>query len=88
MCQDPKVELVYADEHEAALARLEVARSKVNVLEAVVRRLAGTKPHAGEWEHSFRAMQDQARAVLASLGAVARREQVGATGALTAAQPQ
>jgi hypothetical protein len=71
VCQDRKIELVYAGEHEAALARLELACDQVSALEAVVRRLAWTKPHAGEWEHSFRALQAQARAVLASMSAAA-----------------
>lgn len=63
ICQDRKVQLVYADEHERALA---AARRQASVLEAFVRRLACTRPHEDHWEHSYRVMQEQARALLAS----------------------
>jgi uncharacterized protein YigA (DUF484 family) len=61
------VELVYAFEHESALAQLELARGQVKVLSALVRRLASTRPREHEWEHSYRALQEQARALLATL---------------------
>jgi hypothetical protein len=57
ICQDRKVELVYAFEHEEALARL-------GILESLVRRIASITPHSGEWERSYRAMQEQARQAL------------------------
>ncbi|HQW20527.1 MAG TPA: hypothetical protein PLI90_07630 [Rhodocyclaceae bacterium] len=62
VCQDRKVEFVYADEHEAALAqaRFEMQR-KMQALEAVVRQIALTTPHEGEWERSYRALQSKAR---------------------------
>jgi len=67
ICQDRKVEFVYAVEHEDALAQLALARGQVSALSALVRRLASTKPREHEWEHSYRALQEQARALLASL---------------------
>ena len=67
VCQDRKVDLVYATEHEDALTRLAFARRHVNALEGLVRRFASTTPREGEWEHSYRALQDQARRVLAAL---------------------
>ncbi|HEX8012097.1 MAG TPA: hypothetical protein VF814_14355 [Casimicrobiaceae bacterium] len=67
VCQDRKVELVYASEHEQALAQLERARGHVNALSALVRRLAATTPREREWEHSYRALQAQARKLLAGL---------------------
>ena len=75
VCQDRKVEFVYALEHEEALAQLKVAHQQVEVLEALVRRLARTNPHDDAWEHSYRALQEQARAILASLGAARRNSE-------------
>jgi len=68
VCQDRKVEFVYAAEHEQTLAQLALVRRQAKALEALVRRLANTKPHNDGWEHSYRAMQEQARSTLASLG--------------------
>ena len=67
VCQDRKVEFVYASEHDEALARLARARRQASALEALVRRLAHTNPRGNGWEHSYRAMQAQARAALAEL---------------------
>lgn len=68
VCQDRKVEFVYAFEHDEALAQLEVARRELNALSGLVRRLAWTKPHDDEWEHSYRALQEQARSILTAIG--------------------
>ncbi len=65
ICEDRKVELVYADAHEEALARLDCLRREAEALKAVVERLAHTTPRAGEWERSYRVLQAQARAALA-----------------------
>ena len=67
ICEDRKVEFVYAFEHEEALARLELASSQVTALTALVRRLASTTPRDDGWERSYRALQEQARALLAHL---------------------
>jgi hypothetical protein len=63
VCEHRKVQFVYAHEHEAALARL---RSERAALEDLVRRLAYTNPRAGEWERSYRALQQRARMLLAA----------------------
>jgi hypothetical protein len=68
ICQDRKVEFVYAFEHEEALAQLKVARRQMEALGALVRRLARTNPHNDAWEHSYRTLQEQARGILASIG--------------------
>jgi hypothetical protein len=73
VCQDRKVEFVYASEHKEALAQLDLARRQASALEALARRLACTNPHKDGWEHSYRAMQEQARSTLAAIS--------GATGA-------
>jgi hypothetical protein len=64
VCQDRRVEFVYADEYAEALAQLEQERSRVKALETLVRQLARTTPHRGAWERSYLAMQDQARRIL------------------------
>jgi len=67
VCQDRKVEFVYAWEHQEALAQLDLARTRASSLEALARRLASTNPHKDGWETSYRAMQEQARLALADL---------------------
>ena len=67
ICQDRKVEFVYAFEHEDALAQLALKRAQVSSLLALVRRLAWTKPRKCESEHSYRALQEQARELRATL---------------------
>lgn len=59
VCQDRKTAFVHAADYDAALARAEA-------LLGLIRQLAWTTPRAGEWEHSFRILQDQARRVLAA----------------------
>ncbi len=61
VCQDKKVEFVYAEAHEAVLARLKT-------LEDLVRRIARTTPRNGEWERSYLALQSEARRVLDASG--------------------
>ena len=64
VCQDRKVEFIYAFEHKEALVQLAVARQRANALEALVRRLAVTNPRKGGWETTYRTMQEQARSIL------------------------
>jgi hypothetical protein len=66
--QDRKVEFVYAFEHEKALFQLQAAPRHANALGALVRRLAWTKPHEDEWEHSYQALQQDARRILVGIG--------------------
>ncbi len=66
VCQDRKVEFVYAFEHEETLAQLKFARRQAATFETLVRKLAGTTPHEGEWERSYRTFQNQARQILAA----------------------
>jgi hypothetical protein len=67
VCQDRKVELVYAQEYEDALALARRARRHAQALEGLVRRLSWTTPRDGKWEDSYRSLQDQARRLLAVL---------------------
>ncbi len=65
VCQDRRVEFVYAFDHEETLAALTSAFSRIEELEALAAQLAWTKPRTGEWEHSYRALQQRARTILA-----------------------
>jgi hypothetical protein len=71
VCQDRKVEFVYAFQHEEALAQLTGARARIDALEAIAYQLAWTKPRTGKWEHSYRALQQRARNILASISVTA-----------------
>lgn len=69
VCEDRKVELVYAAEHARTLADLARERGRAQRLGALLRLIAATTPRAGEWERSYLALQAQARAILADLAA-------------------
>lgn len=67
ICQDRKIELVYAHEHREAMAG---AQAELREMHALVRTLARTTPRAGEWERSYRALQERARRALAQIPGV------------------
>lgn len=67
VCEDRKVEFVYASAYEGANARAVVLLRHSQALEAVVRRLACTTPRKNEWERSYRALQNEARMTLEAL---------------------
>ncbi|MFO1321672.1 MAG: hypothetical protein U1F52_18840 [Burkholderiales bacterium] len=64
VCQDRKVEFVPAEVHDAIAAENDALRLRTQSLEDFVRRLVRTTPRDGEWEHSYRALQEQARRAL------------------------
>ncbi|CAG0938868.1 hypothetical protein GPROT2_00427 [Gammaproteobacteria bacterium] len=64
ICQDRQVQLVYAGDYEALQVQAKRLRQRAEALEAVVRQLAGTTPRQGEWERSYRALQERARKAL------------------------
>ena len=67
ICQDRKVQLVYAYEHQAALADLAEVTAQRDRLLTLLRRFAATTPHNGEWERTLRTFQHEARECLAQL---------------------
>lgn len=67
VCEDRKVEFVYAFEHAEVESQLQAARRQVEVLGALVRQIAHSTPRNGEWERSYLALQAKAKAVLATL---------------------
>jgi hypothetical protein len=62
VCQDRRVEFVYAHEHTAAVAAL---KSRLDALENLARQIAYTTPRDGEWERTYRALGERARHLLA-----------------------
>ncbi|MBK9114621.1 MAG: hypothetical protein IPM22_03000 [Betaproteobacteria bacterium] len=65
ICEDRKVEFVYAGEHRSLQADAERMAQRIEALERVVRRLARTTPRTGAHEASWHALQRAARQVLA-----------------------
>lgn len=64
VCQDRKVSFVYASDYAAVLSRLLEAEERIAGLEGLVRRMALSTPRTGEWERSYRSLQEEARRVL------------------------
>lgn len=67
ICEDRKVEFVYASDYDDALAELANARRRVEALAPLVRLLARATPREGEWERTYRALQARARRTLETL---------------------
>jgi hypothetical protein len=61
VCQDRRVEMVYASQYEEA-------REEASRLAAFLRRFIATTPRSDSWERTYRAMQAQARELLARSG--------------------
>jgi len=69
VCQDRKVELVYAGDHADALVALEDVTAQRDRLARLVRRIACTTPRPGDAEATLQAFRTQAREQLAHLRA-------------------
>lgn len=67
ICQDRKVDFVYAADYDEVLAQLALARKQTEVLAALVRQLVVTTPREGGWESTYRALQARARRILETL---------------------
>lgn len=76
ICEDRPMELVRADDHDAAMARAEVVSRERDAVTALLRKLAAVTPREGEFERSYRALQSEARSVLHEVG----RDGEGAAG--------
>ena len=81
VCEDRKVEIVYAFEHDAAMAQAATVRRQAEALTAFVRRFASTLPRDGKWEQSYRAFQEQALRILPALASGSEVELLHATAA-------
>jgi hypothetical protein len=67
VCRDRRVEFVYATDHDETIAQLALARQHIAVLSALTRELASITPREGQWEQSYRVLQDRARQALNAL---------------------
>ncbi|MBK6983035.1 MAG: hypothetical protein IPH30_17075 [Betaproteobacteria bacterium] len=61
ICQDRKVELVDANDYRKVAAAAEHAAGRADALEDVVRMIAFTTPHEGEWASAWLALQARAK---------------------------
>ena len=64
VCQDRKVSFVFASDYATVLSRLLEAEERIAALEGLVRRMALSTPLTGEWERSYRSLQEEAQRVL------------------------
>ncbi len=67
ICQDRRMDFVYASDYDEALAQLALMRRRTETLVALVRQLAFTTPREGEWERTFRALKARAQRTLDAL---------------------
>ncbi|GAB4062752.1 hypothetical protein [Uliginosibacterium sediminicola] len=67
ICQDRKVELVYAADYEALQSRLDASQALLAVLSAQMREIVNTQPRNAEWERNYRALQARAAKALATV---------------------
>lgn len=63
ICQDRKIELVYAQDHRAALAQMQL---NLQTAESLLRRIALVTPWHDQWEAAYRDLQLRARQLLAA----------------------
>lgn len=70
ICRDRKVFFVGKDEHEAALAEIVRLRTQLETAASMLLRFERAVPRPGQWQRSYRALQEQVRAVRAMLGNV------------------
>ena len=67
ICEDRKTEFVYAYAYDESVAQAGALRRQAETLATLVRRLANITPRDGEWERSYRALQNEARQALAAI---------------------
>ena len=67
VCRDRKILMVAKDEHERVVEELARTRSLVQTAVDMLGRVAHSTPRDGQWERSYRALQDQARAAIVKL---------------------
>lgn len=64
VCEDHKVELVYASDYEELKKQLQAAQAEVALLKAQMQQIVNTAPRNDGWERNYRALQLNARRVL------------------------
>ena len=68
VCRDRKILMVAKDEHERVVEELARALALVQTAIDMLGRVAHSTPREGQWERSYRALQEQARAAIVKLG--------------------
>jgi len=86
VCEDRKVQMVEYRDYVAVVSRLDDATDRIAALENALRRVTLTTPRAGEWERSYRALQEDARRAIAAAAAT-RPLQAAAPEAADGADP-
>jgi hypothetical protein len=70
VCRDRKILMVAKDEHDRVVEELAQARRLVQLAVAMLGRVVHSTPREGQWERSYRALQDQARDSIVKLQAL------------------
>ena len=66
VCRDRKVMLVGMDDHQLALDEIQRLYGEQEQARAILSKLAHTTPRDGQWEASWRALQEQTLRMLAA----------------------
>ncbi len=67
VCRDRKILMVGKDQHDQLLAECAVLRERLERAHAMLQRFALARPHEGQWESAWLALQAQLREALAML---------------------
>jgi hypothetical protein len=67
VCRDRKILMVAKEEYESVCSERDQSRALVASAIAMLQRVARSTPRDGQWERSYRALQDQARDAIARL---------------------
>jgi predicted amino acid racemase len=68
VCQDRPVEIVLATDYDETAKDLTAAREEMAALRALVYQIAHTTPRDGQWEGTYRALQERALELLERKG--------------------
>jgi hypothetical protein len=68
VCRDRRILMVGKHEHERALAEIERLQGRLANVRSALLRFRHSTPRDGQWERSYRALQDQVSALLIALG--------------------
>ena len=69
ICRDRKILMVGKDDYERVLGELSQAQMLLQFAIVMLSRVVHSTPREGQWERSYRALQEQAREALAKLEA-------------------
>ena len=67
VCRDRKILMVGKDEYDRVVAQLAAAHALVQAAITLLNRVVHTTPREGQWERSYRALQEQARDAVTTL---------------------